>query len=184
MNLKSKALIFGISLILVGFFLTYFLGYKDNNFLGIISYFAFFFGWIVVVMSLFGKHYSFDKPKFSLNNKLWITKTLKNAGIIFFAVIGVFTSIIITGKITDNRIQKILYTESNDETVAKVINLESRYTRGGWKIWAIFQYKTIENKTFTKGVFNYGNKYKLGDKYYILYSKKYPEIIEIEDKIE
>jgi len=184
LKLKNTALFFGILLVLIGFSLTYFLGFKDNDLIGIISYFAFFLGWIIIVMSFFGKHYSFDKPKFTENKNLWITKTLKNLGIIVIAIIGLFSSIIVTGKITDQRIQKILYTEPNDECIAEVINLESRYSRGGWKIWAIFQYKTLENKTVKKGIFNYGNKYKKGDKYYILYSKKYPEIMEIEDKFE
>jgi hypothetical protein len=182
--LKNKASIIGILLILIGFCITYFFGYKENIFLGIVSYFAFFFGWIIIVMSLFGKHYSFNKPKFKSNKKLWFFKSLKNVGIIIFAVIGIFTSIAITGNITDKRIQNILYTEPNYETIAEIINLEKRHTRGGWKIWAIFQYKTLENKTYTKGIFNYGNMFRKGDKYYIIYSKKYPEIIEIKDKFE
>ena len=121
---------------------------------------------------------------FKFNKNLWINKTLKNSGIIIFAVIGVFTSITITGNITEKRNEKILFTEPNNETIAEVVNLESRYTRGGWKIWAIFRYKTPANETYQKGIFNYNNKFKKGDKYYILYSVKYPEIIELEDKVE
>ena len=182
--MKNKAIILGIFLILIGFLISFFLGYKDNNLLGIISYFAFFFGWIAIVFSILGKYYSFNKPKFNSNKILWLKKTFKNTGIISLGVIGIFCSIIVTGNITEKRIQKILYTEPNEETIAEVISLESRYTRGGWKIWAIFKYKTSKNETYQKGIFNYGNKYKKGDKYYILYSIKYPEIIELEDKIE
>ena len=182
--MKNKAAIIGILLILIGFCITYFFGYKENIFFGIISYFALFLGWIIIVMTLFGKLYSFNKPKFKLNKKIWFFKSLKNVGIVIFAVIGIFTSIVITGNITDKRIQNILHTETNYKTIAEIINLEKRHTRGGWKIWAIFQYKTLENKTYTKGIFNYGNIFKKGDKYNIIYVKKYPEIIKIEDKVE
>lgn len=182
--MKNKGLIIGVLFILVGFLLTFFLGFKDNDLFGIFSYFAFFFGWIILTFSIFGKYYSFDKPRFKFNKTLWINKTLKNSGIIIFAVIGVFISIIITGNITEKRNEKILFTEPNNETIAEVINLESRYTRGGWKIWAIFRYKTPANETYQKGIFNYNNKFKKGEKYYILYSVKYPEIIELEDKVE
>ena len=182
--MRSKALFFSIILILIGFLLTFFLGYKESSFLGIISYLAFFFGWLVLVFSIFGKHYSFSKPKFNANKSLWFQQTFKNLGIISLCVIGIFTSIFITGNITEKRIQKILYTYPTEETIAEVIYLESRYTRGGWKVWAIFSYKTSKNETYQKGVFNYKNKYKKGDKYYILYSIKYPEIIELEDKLD
>ena len=164
--------------------LTYFYGYKDNSFIGVLSYIFFFSAWITIAISLFGKFYSFNKSKYSLNRKLWLNQTLINGGIIVFAVCGIFLSIIFTGKLTDKRIENILYTETTHETIAEVKNLESRYTRGGWKIWAIFEYKNLENKTYQKGIFNYNSKFKKGDKYYIFYSEKYPEIIELEDKLE
>ena len=182
--MKNKAIFFGILFIVAGFSLNYFLGYKNSDLLGVISYFTFFFGWIALIFSILGKYYSFSKSKFKANKSLWLKQTSLNTGIIFLAVIGLFTSIIITGNITEKRIQKILYTEPNDETIAKVVNIESRYSRGGWKSWAIFSYKTAKNETYQKAIFNYDNRYKKGDKYYILYSIKYPEIIELEDKIE
>lgn len=178
--MKNKAFLYGILLIFVGFLVVFVWGYKDNNFLEIISYLAFFCGWLIITFSLFGKHYSFNKPNFSSNKILWIKKTIKNTSIIGLAVLGMFCSMIVTGNLTYKRIQNIMDNDSTEKTIAEVINLESRYTRGGWKTWAIFQYKTIDNKIYKKGIFNYKNHFKKGDKYKIIYSVKYPEIIELE----
>ncbi|MBD3903514.1 hypothetical protein NAL32_00430 [Chryseobacterium sp. Ch-15] len=181
--MKNKALLYGILLILVGFSVIFFFGYKDNSFLEIISYLAFFCGWLIITFSLLGKYYSFGKPKFIANKILWIKKTMKNTLIICFAIIGMFSSMFITGNLTDQRIQNILGNEPTEKTIAEVINLESRYTRGGWKIWAIFQYKT-RNGIYKKGIYNYSGNFKKGDKYSIIYSVKYPEIAEIKNKVE
>lgn len=182
--MKNKTIIFGILLILIGFSVTYFLGYKDSDLLGMISYLTFFFGWLIVIFSIFGKFYTFNKSKFFSNKFLWLKQTIKNTGIITLSIVGIIVSIIVTGHITEKRIQKILYTQPNDETIAEVIDLESRYTRGGWKIWAIFRYKTSANEIYQKEIFNDGNQFQKGDQYKILYSIKYPEIIELESKVE
>lgn len=181
--MKNKALLYGILLILVGFSVIFFFGYKDNGFLEIISYLFFFCSWLIITFSLLGKYYSFKKPNFSSNKMLWIKKTIKNTAIIGFAVIGMFCSMIITGNLTDRRIQNILNNEPIEKSIAEVINLESRYTRGGWKVWAIFQYKT-RNGIYKKGIYNYNDNFKKGDKYDIIYSVKYPEITEIKNKVE
>lgn len=114
---------------------------------------------------------------------LWIKKTIKNTTIIGFAIIGIFFSMIVTGNLTYKRVQNILDNEPTEKSIAEVINLESRHTRGGWKIWAIFQYRTRDS-IYKKGIYNYNDKFKKGDKYYIIYSVKYPEIAEIKNKIE
>ncbi|WP_131725574.1 MULTISPECIES: hypothetical protein [unclassified Chryseobacterium] len=181
--MKNKSFLYGILLISVGFLIVFFFGYKDNIFLGIISYFAFFCGWLIITFSLFGKYYNFKKPNFSANKMLWITQTIKNTTIIGFAIIGMFFSIIVTGNLTDKRIQNILNNEPTGKSIAEVINLESRHTRGGWKIWAIFQYRT-QDGIFKKGIYNYNSRFKKGDKYDIIYSVKYPEISEIKSKVE
>ncbi|WP_262151353.1 hypothetical protein [Chryseobacterium foetidum] len=181
--MKNKSFLYGILLISVGFLIVFFFGYKDNNFLGIISYLTFFCGWLIITFSLLGKYYSFDKPKFTKNKILWLKKTIKNIAIISFAVIGLFCSIIVTGNLTDKKIQNILNNEPTGKSVAEVINLESRHTRGGWKIWAIFQYRT-QDGIFKKGIYNYNSRFKKGDKYDIIYSVKYPEISEIKSKVE
>lgn len=182
--MKNKALLWGILLIVVGFLIIFFFGFKDNNFLEIISYLTFFSGWMIITFTIFGKYYTDQKPKFTSHKLIWIRKTFKNIAIISFAVIGLFASVIISGKLADNRIQNILHNEPTDKTIAEVINLESRHTRGGWKIWAIFKYKTSENKTYEKGIFNYKNYFKKGNQYKIIYSIKHPEIIQIESKFE
>lgn len=149
-DLKNKAFLSGILLIVVGFIVIFFFGYKDNNFLEILSYLSFFSGWMIITFSIFGKYYSDQKPKFTTHKLMWIKKTFKNTGIICFAIIGMFSSIIITGILTDRKIQNILLNEPNDKTIAEVINLESRNTRGGGKIWAIFRYRASDNKTYEK----------------------------------
>lgn len=179
--MKNKTLFLGILLILVGFSLIFFLGYKDNGFFEILSYLSFFCGWLIITFSILGQHYSFQKPKFTTNKITWLKKTLKNTSIIGFAVVVMCSSMIITGNLTDKRIQNILNNESVGKTIAEVIELESRSTRGGWKTWAIFQYKTGDG-IYKKGIYNYNNTFKKGDKYDITYSVKYPEIIEIKSK--
>lgn len=73
-DFKNKPAFWGILLILSGFSIIFFLGFRDNSFLEIISYFTFFCGWSLITFSLFGKHYSFKKPNFSSNKMLWIKK--------------------------------------------------------------------------------------------------------------
>lgn len=97
-------------------------------------------------------------------------------------MIGISWTIVVTGNFANKRYEKILY-ENSQETIAKVIKLESRHTRAGWKEWAIFEYN-VKGKVYLKGFYNNKNKYKLRDKYFILYSQEYPEIIELEDRIE
>lgn len=179
MTLKTKGIFSGLFCLLFGGLLFYYQGYKDNSFIKYLSIGLVYLGWIIFLGSLFGTILLTDKKiQFANHELLWFKdKTIK---LLIYAAfgIGIVGTMEFTSKFGTNRVTQILQTEPTKNAIGTIIKIESRNTRGGSKLWAIIEYQTKKVKV-TQAVYDYNEKYSVGQKYLLRYSIDNPEMFEI-----
>ena len=179
MTLKTKGILSGLFCLISGGLLFYYQGYKDNLLVKYVSIGLVYLGWIILLMSLFGSILLADKKIRFVNHKLlWLKdKTVK---LLIYATfgIGILGTIEFTSKSGANREAKILESEPTENAIGIITKIDSRNTRGGPKLWAIIEYQTKTVKV-TQAVYDYKEKYSVGQKYLLRYSIDNPEMFEI-----
>ncbi|HRH51414.1 MAG TPA: hypothetical protein PLP23_21865 [Panacibacter sp.] len=184
MTLKTKGIFSGLFCLLFGGLLFYYQGYKDNSFIIYLSIGLVYLGWIIFLGSLFGKILLTNKKIGFANHKLlWFKdKTIK---LLIYATFGIVIvgSMEFTSKFGTNRVNQILQTEPTENAIGTIIKIDSRNTRGGTKLWAIIEYQTKTVKV-TQAVYDYNEKYSVGQKYLLRYSIDNPEMFEIVEREE
>ena len=179
MTLKTKGIFSGLFCLLFGGLIFYFQGYKDNSFIKYLSIGLVYLGWVIFLGSLFGKILLTDKKIRFVHHKIpWFKdKTIKLLIYLTFAI-GIIGTMEFTSKFGTNRVNQILQTEPTEKTIGTIIKIDARNTRGGPKLWAIIEYQT-KTKKVTQAVYDYNEKYSVGQKYSLRYSTDNPEMFEI-----
>ncbi len=183
MTLKFKAILIEILLILLGSFWLFYHGYKENGFIIYTSYILILIGWFGLLASIFGDILLKKRIKFKNHKIAWLKNSLKELLIYSLFALCFVANFVLIEKLADNRINRILLNDPTELTVATVLKIEYRYSRGGQKPWAVIRYST-EDKVILQAVFNYNLTYKVGQKYFIKYSVEYPSMFSILQKME
>ncbi|MBN8838570.1 MAG: hypothetical protein J0I09_15020 [Sphingobacteriia bacterium] len=182
MTLKTKGIFLGLFCLLFGGLLFYFQGYKDNSYIKYLSLGLVYLGWIIFLGSLFGTILLTDKKIRFVNHKfLWFKdKTIKLLIYASFGI-GIVGTMEFTSKFGTNRVNQILQTEPTENAIGTIIKIDSRNTRGGPKLWAIIEYQTKKVKV-TQAVYDYNEKYSVGQKYLLRYSINNPQMFKIVER--
>jgi hypothetical protein len=165
--------------VLTGSIWFYFQGHKDNEYIKGLSYSITFIGWLILFFSLVGQFLLKEaKIPFKKNKLKWLKRNVIHATAILTFCGLVMTNITVIDYLTDYRLSETLNNQPTNKTVATIIKIESRNSRGGPKLYAIIKY-TADNRTFEQALFNYSNQYSAGQTYELEYSVEYPEMFRL-----
>jgi len=77
-----------------------------------------------------------------------------------------------------NRVESILDNEPTKETIATVVAIDLRSTRGGKQPWLVINYK-VNNEIIEQSFAEFNRDRRTGRKYLIQYSLEYPDMFRI-----
>ena len=142
--LKPKLIVTSLVFVLTGSLIFYYNGYKNNGFLDGITYFLIVIGWIIILFGAFGRQLL--KPKkvsFKKDKNAWMRQKIFAA--ICYLGFGalVVTNLVVVSNLTNKRVSIILQTDYTQQTIAVVLRLTERNSRGGSKPYAIIQYQAL-----------------------------------------
>lgn len=185
MNLsKINPWVAGTALIIAGTILFYLEDYRNNQVISVITGLMIFGGWMVLfIKATKGTSIGAKKIAFSEDRSGWFKQRGSNLFyyLILLAVIG-FNVFVAIG-LSQNRKLRILRDEPTNTATAVIEGIDVRHSRSSTYYYAIFAYTA--NGKFTTHYWSerHESDFIVGDKYTIRYSVKYPEMIEIIEKI-
>jgi hypothetical protein len=176
---KTNIRILGILLVLVGSTWFYLDGYKDNGLVIGLSYLLVFLGWILLTLSVAGHILTNKRQVTFKQNKIKYLKDKGISALIYLSIGGLtMAKMALISDFGKNRVSRILTHEPTKITVATITAIERRNSRGGAKDYAILTYST-DNKTVQQGIFNYEDRYTIGQQFEVKYSIDYPEMFQL-----
>lgn len=179
MSFKQRTIFIGALCILISSAWLYFQGHKDNNFIAGTFSFIIIIGWGILMFVFAGKWIMDEREiKFNADKQKWLKQKVRNTTIYIIFAITVVSNFILIGKMVDKRIYNILTTQDTQITFSKVTKIENRHSRGGWKSYAIITYQA-DSRTIKQAIYNYNNKYIVGQILKIKYSVNYPEMFAV-----
>lgn len=179
MTLKTKGVLIGIFCLLTGAFWLYFQGYKDNGIAKTFSIVLIYVSWNIILLSLFGQWLLKDKKiSFKQNKAAWVKTNLIKAAIYLSYGVCLVGTMELTNNFGAKRVTDTLENKPTKNTIGIITKIDSRNTRGGAKLWAIIEYRTKTMKV-QQAVYDYNEKYTVGQKYVVRYSIDNPEMFEI-----
>ena len=177
---KLKISILSIVIIITGYLLYFFEGYKDTEVLRFVSFGLIFIGSAIIFTKFFGD-FAFDYKVLKNRNSIypiWIIKLSRLFLNVAFLGI-VLGQIFLIIDLNDKRVAFVLQNGVTDITMATVTSIENRHNKYGNHYYAIISYQT-KDKTINQAIEEIAREYSVGKVLRIKYSIEYPEMFKVE----
>lgn len=175
---RIKLIVIAILCVVSGTLRYYYDGYKGNDWILSISIAFAGLGWVILFLLFGWEQINSKNIIYKKNKQAWFKQKLGRAKIFIVGTVLVGGYLILIDKAASYRVNNILSNEPTKTTMALVIDIQMRQSRGSSYYVAIIEYVADDIK-FQKAVNENLGLYKPGEKYTLKYSVEYPEMFRI-----